>query len=298
MRKPRSQVLKEAKFLTRDSSWKISLADDTGCRLKVSCKDCGATNIRYAYYLKQGFTCRCKSGAKIAKASRLTKKEFIRLVPKTVRVLGKYVMLNARIKSRCLTCRIIWYPWARNLAKGHQCRCVGKDLNRATCLEKYGVEYALQAKSVRVKIRRTMNKKYGVAHALQNKELFDKNLRTAYRYKKYKLGSRIVRVQGYEPLALEYLTRKKHIHPNMLKCGIGSKALPSIPYEYGGKLRVYHPDIFNPSTNTIYEVKGEYTYRCDLLRNRAKRKACKNQGYRFIFLVMNEDGTRYDHREN
>lgn len=39
-----------------------------------------------------------------------------------------------------------------------------------TCIERYGVPFAMQAKEVKIKATRTMKEKYGVEHALQNPE--------------------------------------------------------------------------------------------------------------------------------
>ena len=164
-------------------------------------------------------------------------------------------------------------------------------------LKLYGVEHSSQLDHVKIKRKTTLLERYGVEHALQNKEIFDKNLLTAYNYKTYQLGKRKVRVQGFEPQALDYIRVEKGIKPSQIECGIGNSKVPSIIYKYKGSTKVYHPDIFIPHLNLLIEVKSEFTYQYSRKINRIKRKAAIASGYRFIFLVMNNDGTRnYDYQ--
>lgn len=45
------------------------------------------------------------------------------------------------------------------------------------------------------------------------------------------------------------------------------------------------PDIFIPKTNTIYEVKSDYTLNVDLETNNLKFQAVKDSGFNFVLKV-------------
>ena len=47
----------------------------------------------------------------------------------------------------------------------------------------------------------------------------------------------------------------------------------------------YFPDVYIPKTNTIYEVKSEYTLNVNLEINELKFQAVKSAGYNFILKV-------------
>jgi hypothetical protein len=213
------------------------------------------------------------------------------LKPKKIKLLSKYENMNKKVSVKCLVCDTEWSTFAGNL-KLHGCPTCAVSKIRETMLSRYGVEHSSQLASVKLKRKTTMLSRYGVDHALQSKELFDKNLKTAYKYKTYHLGKRKVKVQGYEPQALDYIRSEKGIKPSQIECGIGNSKIPSITYNYKGNTKVYHPDIFIPHLNLIVEVKSEFTYQYSRKINRIKRKAAIASGYRFVFLVMNKDGTR------
>lgn len=114
----------------------------------------------------------------------------------------------------------------------------------------------------------------------------------------YQLGDRQVKLQGYEPAALDY----------MLKFGISAKdihvesdgSVPVVEYKVRKRRHRYFPDMFVESTNTIVEVKSLYTLgfgtgrmcRKFWSRNRLKAIACRDQGYTFVLLLMDAKGNR------
>jgi hypothetical protein len=202
--------------------------------------------------------------------------------------------MNFKIQVRHLDCGTVWETYAGNL-KLHSCPFCAPEKSKADQIEKYGCLACLTPKARRRRAK-TMMRRYGVEHALQNREIFEKNLKSAYNYKDYKLGRKTIKVQGFEPLALDYIINEKNIKPYEIVCGFNS-AIPSISYEYRGTLRVYHPDIFIPHLNMLIEVKSDFTYQYAKRLNKIKRAACKALGYRFVFLIMNHDGTRnYDYK--
>jgi len=205
-----------------------------------------------------------------------------------VRVLGKFVKYQALIEVECLDCGNVWFPNGNNLVQGHGCPSCGFENREKTLVEKHGKDFK---KVFRKNFEKTMMSKYGVTNALQVPEFFEKNLKTAYLLKTYRLGKRKVLVQGFEPFALDYLLEEKGVDPEDIIVGNDPRK-PKIEYVFDGKKRVYHPDIYIRSLNHIVEVKSEYTIRVATDVNIAKKRACKKAGFKFMFLVMDKQGRR------
>lgn len=120
-----------------------------------------------------------------------------------------------------------------------------------------------------------------------NVESIDKHFKNSVKYKEYKLPSgRIVKVQGYEPQALDKLLQLydeldiiigvKNIHTEIGK----------IKYFQENKERSYYPDFYIKSINTIIEVKSTYTYNLHKIKNELKKQACINAGLNFKFMFF------------
>ena len=116
-------------------------------------------------------------------------------------------------------------------AKTEEC----KEKRKATCLEKYGVEYAAQSPIVQAKIEKS-----------------------ALTFKPYTLPSGIiVNIQGYENLALDLLL-KTHAEEEIK---IGRTEQPEIWWiDDEGAPHRYFSDLYIPSTKTVIEVKSTWTY--------------------------------------
>ena len=285
-----NKILKRLKL--KESSWEVLTENPN--TLTCKCTSCGKTYSNTAKYFTQ-YNCRCLMGEKSAKRQLLSPVTFsdLYLKPKNIKPLTKYQGMNAKIKVKHLECGTVWETYAGNL-KLHSCPTCAPRVSMEKQIAKHGCLTVATPKSKR-KRAKTMLKRYGVEHALQNRELFEKNLVSAYNYKKYRLGKRQIKVQGFENYALDYIINEKNIEPKDIVCGLGSD-VPSIAYRYKGKDRVYHPDIYIPKLNLIIEVKSDFTYQYAKHLNKLKRKACKSLGFKFIFLVMNSDGTRnYDY---
>lgn len=125
---------------------------------------------------------------------------------------------------------------------------------------------------------------------------------TAFSSKTYqvKSGRRTLVLQGYEPLALEWLRQVKkvrlsrifeHTHPDP------KKRPPIFMYKGAdGRTHRYYPDFWIPDRNLVIEVKSEWTagkfnpeWKAKLA---AKANAVKALGFEFRLLVMNPNGTR------
>jgi hypothetical protein len=242
-----------------------------------------------------GYSCTCQRGQiqKEVFEARDSKKYAILLKSikdRKLKIISKDRLLMAnRVLVKCLVCKHKWTPFLSNLRGNHGCPKCSPARRKQKCLDQYGVEHSSQRPEIQKKIRSTMVERYGVEHALQNKNLFDKNLKSAYSYKEYKLGKRIVKIQGSEPMALDYLLSCGY-KPKQIECGIGNSKVPDIKYTYKGTTRVYHPDMYIPHSNTIVEVKSYYTNTCDAWVNLLKRRACLKLGYGFKLLVMGRKG--------
>ena len=174
----------------------------------------------------------------------------------------------------------------------------------ATCLERFGVENAGANEEKKKKIKESWQKKYG-GHPKQNKEVQEKWKQTcfvkygghpnqnadvqakaeanSYKYRDYILPSgKIVKVQGYEDKALDELLE----HFVEEEIVIGRAYVPRIPYVCKeGKKRIYFPDFYIPSTNTILEIKSEWTVKLKSSRLEERAKAVVEKGYRFEVWV-------------
>jgi hypothetical protein len=108
---------------------------------------------------------------------------------------------------------------------------------------------------------------------------------TLFKTKEYIFPSgKTAKVQGYEPLALNFLLTKYHEN-DILICGRSHV----FKYFFGGRMRKYYPDLYIKSTNTYIEVKSTYTYNVDLNKNMEKQKAVERENINFVFLIVDSN---------
>jgi hypothetical protein len=71
----------------------------------------------------------------------------------------------------------------------------------------------------------------------------------------------------------------------------------SIPYTLNGVKRLYYPDVYIKSINTIVEVKSAWTLSKGMEDGSipAKREACLSANYNFVLLVYNGKGQHYEY---
>jgi len=180
-----------------------------------------------------------------------------------------------------------------------------------TNLIKYGSEYIMGSEHFKDKVKETINikwggdhptkhektknkkyetnlKKYGFSCALQNSQIQEKQLKSCFKSKKYKMTSgKIVYVQGYEPWALDILLAKYQENDIIVdKTGI-EKYIGKTKYiNENNKTCIYFPDIYIKSINEIIEVKSEYTYLINENENILKKNAILNKGIKFSFWIF------------
>lgn len=120
----------------------------------------------------------------------------------------------------------------------------------------------------------------------KNPEYAKKCLLNGRKYKKYKMPSgKTVKIQGYENFALDLLLKKYNEDDIFISFEM-FKIIPYISYNFKNKSHRYYPDIFIKSTNTIIEVKSNWTFELHKDMNIAKKQACISEGYNFEFLIF------------
>jgi hypothetical protein len=161
-----------------------------------------------------------------------------------------------------------------------------QDKMKKTCVEKYGTEWAAQAEEVKDKMKTTFLERYGVEYPLQVKEIHERQQKSGYTFKDYTLPSgKIIRVQGYEPLALDILLET--ITEEELLTGY--KNVPIIWYEMNGNKHRYFTDIFIPSQNKCIEVKSDFTFYKEMEQNLLKQEATKLLGFECEIWIFNSN---------
>lgn len=147
------------------------------------------------------------------------------------------------------------------------------DRKAETNLEKYGVDHVLQSEHVREALKNAALERYNVDHFLKSKEIHEKQQSNGFKAKRYKNTNLIYR-GSYE---LDFL--EKYYDEIKIENG------PSIKYQYNDKNRVYHSDFYLPERNLIVEIKSDWTYRREIDKNLAKKIACLEQDFNFIFII-------------
>lgn len=156
---------------------------------------------------------------------------------------------------------------------------------RNTWLDKYGESHPHKCARVRDKYVQTVKSKWGVDHPMQNAEILDKCVKSSKKSKKYVYPSgKEIRVQGYEPLALDILLAEGIQEHEIINL---RTEMPKLWYlnEKNKKSR-YYPDFYIPHLNLLVEVKSRYTVqiRPDLIEK--KKQAALDTGYDYRLMVL------------
>ncbi len=175
-----------------------------------------------------------------------------------------------------------------------------------TCKEKYGFKQHLKSPIIQKKIEKTNTEKYNVKRPCQADECkqkqkesnfkkygrwytqTDEHDKYNYRWKDYIYPSgKIIRCQGYEPLALNVLLNS-YVEREIITSTIEIREkVGDFWYDFDNKKSRYYPDIFIPKENLIIEVKSIYTYSQQKKKNIKKKESCINKGFKFEFWVFN-----------
>jgi|688.fasta_scaffold38925_2 hypothetical protein len=166
-----------------------------------------------------------------------------------------------------------------------------KDKINATFKEKYG-GHALKSPEIIAKRAKTCLEKYG-GHPNQNKEVQAKSEATSYKFRDYMMPSgKIVKVQGYENIALDELV-KKYKEEDIV---VGRSNIPTIEYHINDVKHVYFPDFFIKSENKIIEVKSEWTIQLRRGNVQEKALATIKAGYNYEIWIYNDKKVKVETR--
>ena len=153
-----------------------------------------------------------------------------------------------------------------------------REQTNITNTERYGGNGPYCSPDIIEKMQNNCILKYGVRNPTQT-GLFTND----YKWKEYTtISGTILKYQGYENFLYDEIF-KEYTEEEILT---SRKDMPSIWYiGLDNKSHRYFPDLFIPKTNTIYEVKSEYTLNLEYETNMLKFKAVKDAGYNFILRV-------------
>jgi hypothetical protein len=157
-----------------------------------------------------------------------------------------------------------------------------------TCLKNNGVEHPSQSPEIMEKMYATNLKRHGKKHAMQNPEIAERSAHRAYCAKDYKMPSgTIIKVQGFEPYALNYLL-ETYAETDIVT---GCKNVPIISYTTDdGKKHVHYVDIWIPSQNLMIEVKSTWTISKNFDKVLLKKQAALDAGYKYEIWVYDKKG--------
>ena len=157
---------------------------------------------------------------------------------------------------------------------------------KKTRMERYGVENVFSSIEIQEVIKQTNLKKYGVEYPIQNSEIFEK-IMNRFRTKEFISASNTSYfLQGYEMIVLEHLLNIYEETDILHGMELNKKI--QIWYENDGKKHRYFPDFYILSTNTIVEVKSDFTLKRELEKNIQKRNASLARGFNFQFWIANK----------
>jgi hypothetical protein len=153
------------------------------------------------------------------------------------------------------------------------------DKFKLTMTKRYGAPHALQVPDIMEKKKSTCLDRYGAEYPTQNFDIHRKQLSSSFLKKPYTLPSgQIITLQGYEPLALDILL--SHYDETDIEI------YPEPVHYFFDKSRLYYPDFYIKSTNTIIEVKSQFTYDLEKYKTNAKLQACIQQGYNIFLMIL------------
>lgn len=248
---------------------------------QILCKNTGCMNITKFVAFKHGHldTCSVKCStaysAKAVHQTKLNKNGYSDIVLKQQKtMLARYGAFKSDI--------ILEQIKATNLRKyggnAPLCSSIILEKVKATNLRKYGVENVFQAEEIKNKIKVDNLRKYGFENVSQT-GLFE----SGYKWKDYILPSgKMLRIQGYENFLLDELLNVYN-ESDIITSRID---MPIFLYELDCKTKRYFPDAYIPSTNTIYEVKSEWTAKQNIEMNEKKFQAVKDAGFNFILKIF------------
>ena len=161
------------------------------------------------------------------------------------------------------------------------------------CIKEKWKDEEYRAKQVAERIERWRNKKYRDAHSekmiekWKDEEYAAKHFRASTKNKEYILPSgKVIKLQGHEPAVLDALLNEYSEDDIICETIEINNTFGKILYKENGVEHRYYPDFYIKSTNTIIEVKSQWTFDKWIKRNKLKKQACLDAGYNFEFKIV------------
>jgi len=277
---------------------------------RFKCRVCGNKWITHIYSVAEGVGCpRCARKA-AGISNRLSDSEILtRLETKygdTIKFFGRSKKDPSLCKLKCVICGYKWTTHSKYLFQTGCLKCSQKVPSNKRSDKQIQVKLDKVYKGkVKFLGRSEEDSLYGIFECTQcnrNWEAFIGSTLAGhgcvncskYNLKPFKLGGKVVHLQGYEPQALKWLRDNTNLKPEDVVAGDVDK-IPMITYfdTQQKKLRNYYPDFYIPKENTVVEVKSDFTF-LDGLRNlKDKKEGVEDSGYQFSLMVMNHDNNRF-----
>ena len=162
---------------------------------------------------------------------------------------------------------------------------VNPEKARKTNRIKYGCDHPFQNPEVWDKVIRFYQINFGVTHNMHVPEIAEKCLGWHKNsWHEYTLPSgEIIKLQGYEPKALDYLLTKYNENEILYK----KSEMPTLFYiGEDNKTHRYYPDFYIPKDNLIIEVKSWFTYTNNLISNLLKEDGVLGNNYKYKIMIF------------
>lgn len=141
-------------------------------------------------------------------------------------------------------------------------------------IKKYGFDNSNKNEDQKKKKRKTSLIKYGTNYPIQNENIFIKNQLSCFLLKKHTETNLYYRG-----------TYEKHFLDFCVINNINIKQGKRILYYFNNNQHYYFSDFFIEELNLIIEIKSDWIYKKDLLKNIAKMEYTLKCGYDFLFLI-------------
>jgi hypothetical protein len=160
-----------------------------------------------------------------------------------------------------------------------------QDRIKTTNLERRGVANPSQDPFVEKKRTDTMFRKYGVKYTMQHPMYYRISRKNALKVQPIEVDGKLFTVHSKEEGKVLVELVASGFRASELETD--PSRMPPILYTNPetDKTSRYFPDIFVPRLNWLIEVKCNYTFTNNKELNLAKRKACKDLGFRYNFII-------------
>ena len=234
---------------------KQSVGNYKGCYWHCLC-ECGKNLVVYGGHLRSGARVSCGCNSKI--------KDISGNIYGYINVIGfAYTKTSHSYwNCQCICGQRLIIP-KNNLKRGNtkSCGCKAVELEKNTCLKRYGSISSFQNKDIQNKFKKTCLDKYGVEYPAQNKDIalkVAKSQKNSCTLKHWKTKKDLVCVASYEKAVVEYFNKNK------IDFKWQHKVFDIILEN--GKKTTYRPDLYLIGSRKPWvEIKGYF-------RNDAKEK--------------------------